>query len=38
MSMDDIISECLNLREWVDTFVKEALENAPKSTESLESA
>lgn len=35
MTMDDIIAELVNLRIWVDAFVKEALENTPEPAESL---
>lgn len=35
MTLDDFLSELIGLREWVDTFVKEALENTPEPVESL---
>ena len=38
MTMDDIIAEWVNLREWADVFVKEALEHTPEPAESLELA
>lgn len=35
MTLDDFLSELVELRAWVDAFVKEALENTPEPAENL---